>query len=85
MATSVTNRLVALQFEVRQQRALIQQQIQQIEKQQSVLDVQFRRIAEIQAELDIVKATVRLAAPEHAAKLMGLPPRKATPALPLAL
>lgn len=85
MATSLTNRVVALQLEVRQQRTLIQQQIRQIEKQQAVLDVQFRRIAEIQAELDMVKATVRLAAPEHAAKLMGLPPKKAAAELPLAL
>ena len=68
---SVTTRLAALQLEVRQQRELIQQQLRQIDKQQAVLDVQFRRIADIQAELDLVKATVRLAAPEHAARLMG--------------
>ena len=69
--SSVTTRLTALQIEVRQQRELVQRQLLQIEKQQSVLDVQFRRIADIQAELDLVKATVRLAAPEHAARLMG--------------
>jgi hypothetical protein len=78
--SSVTARLAALQLEVKQQRNLIQQQIAQIEKQQAILDVQFRRIADIQAELDLVKATVRLAAPEHAAKLMGptQPMRRAT-------
>jgi hypothetical protein len=84
MATTLTNRLAALQLDVEQQRKLIQRQIQQIEKQQVVLDVQFRRIANIQAELDLVKATIRLAVPEHAAKLMGLSPTTASALFPTA-
>jgi hypothetical protein len=60
-----TARFVALQIEVQQQRELIQQKLRQSDKHQSILAVQFRRIADIQAELDLVKATVRLAAPER--------------------
>ena len=71
MASTLTSRLAALQLDVTQQRELIRQQIFQIDKQQAALDVQFRRIADIQAELDLVKAAVRLAAPEHAARLLG--------------
>ena len=61
-----------LQTEVRQQRNLIQHQLTLIETQQATLDVQFKRMADIQAELDLVKATIRLAATEHAARLIGL-------------
>ena len=71
MAIALTTRLAALQAEVRQQRDLIQQQRELLENQQAILDVQFKRIADIQAELDLVKATVRLAAPEHAARYFG--------------
>jgi len=74
MAIALTTRLAALQAEVRQQRDLIQQQRELLENQQAILDVQFKRIADIQAELDLVKATVRLAAPEHAARYFGPPP-----------
>ena len=73
--TSLTLRIESLQTEVRQQRHLIRAQMEQIGKQQAVLDVQFRRIADIQAELDLVKATVRLAAPTFAAALIGRAPR----------
>ena len=69
--TSLTLRIESLQAEVRQQRHLIHTQMEQIGRQQAVLDVQFQRIAEIQAELDLVKATVRLAAPTIAASLIG--------------
>ena len=72
--TSIDVRIESLQTEVRQQRQLIHKQMEQIEKQQAVLDVQFRRIADIQSELDLVKATVRLAAPTLAAALLGNAP-----------
>ena len=72
MASTLAFRLSALQTEVTQQRQLVQRQIDQIDKQQSVLDIQFRRIADIQAELDLVKAAVRLVAPTIAASLIGL-------------
>ena len=72
--TSLTLRIESLQTEVRQQRHLIHAQREQIGKQQAVLDVQFQRIADIQAELDLVKATVRLAAPTFAASLIGRAP-----------
>lgn len=74
----LTTRIAALQTEVRQQRELIQQQRELLEKQQATLDVQFKRIADIQAELDLVKATVRLAAPEHAARYLGPTPVEGT-------
>ena len=82
---SFTTTLAALQREVKQQLALVQQQTRQIDEQQSVLDVQFRRMADIQAELDLVKATVRLAAPEHAARLIGLQPAQGRAGLSAAL
>jgi hypothetical protein len=63
MATTLSARILALELEVLQQRKLIPQQMEQLRKQQSVLDVQFRRMADIQAELDLVKATLRHAAP----------------------
>ena len=93
MATALALRIATLQTEVREQRALIQDQKAQIAKQQAVLDVQFRRIADIQAELDLVKATVRAAAPTFAATLLGAQPRPGTlspdpsssPSLPYAL
>ena len=69
--TTLVLRFESLQTEVRQQRHLIYTQMEQIGTQQSVLDVQFRRMADIQAELDLVKATVRLAAPTLAASLIG--------------
>jgi hypothetical protein len=75
MATTLAIRFTAIQVEVDRQRRLIHQQMEHIERQQGVLNVQFRRIAEIQAELDLVKATVRLAAPTFAGALIGLPPR----------
>ena len=71
MASTLASRLAALQTEVTQQRQLVQRQIEQIDKQQGVLDIQFRRIADIQAELDLVKAAIRLAAPTIAATLIG--------------
>jgi len=72
MASTLGLRLTALQTEVTQQRQLVQRQIGQIDKQQAVLDIQFRRIADMQAELDLVKAAVRLVAPTIAASLTGL-------------
>ena len=78
MAKSTINlQIESLQVEVRQQRQLIHTQMEQIEKQRAVLDVQFQRIADIQAELDLVKATVRLAAPTFAAALIGRGPSAA--------
>jgi len=71
MATTLALRIASLQTEVRLQKTLIHTQMQQIEKQQGALDVQFRRIADIQAELDLVKATVCLVAPSIAASLLG--------------
>ena len=70
--TTLTLRIGSLQTDVRQQRQLIHAQMEQIQQQQAVLGIQFRRIADIQAELDLVKATVRLAAPSFAASLIGL-------------
>ena len=84
MALALTTRISALQTEVRRQRDLIQQQRELLENQQAILDVQFKRIAEIQAELDLVKATVRLAAPEHAARYFGAQPGTVSPAAPSA-
>ena len=72
MASTLAIDITALLREIRQQRDALQQQRGLIEKQQAILDVQFRRIANIQAELDLVKATVRSAAPEHAARYFGL-------------
>ena len=57
--------------EVRQHRVLIEHQRGLIDKQQAFLDVQFRRIADMQAELDLMKATMRLAAPLQAARFFG--------------
>ena len=72
MASTLARRR-ALEREETQQRQLLQRQIEQINKQQDVLDVQFRRLVEIQGELDLVQATVRLAAPTiAAASLNGL-------------
>lgn len=73
--TSIALRIASLQTDVRQQRHLIHVQMEQMQRQQAVLDVQFQRIADIQAELDLVKATVRLAAPTFAASLIGRSPR----------
>lgn len=70
--SSIALRIESLQAEVRQQLQLIHVQMEQIVKQQAALDVQFRRIADIQAELDLVKATVRLAAPSFASALIGV-------------
>jgi hypothetical protein len=78
MATLLALRISALQTDVRQQRALIEAQKVQIAKQQSVLDIQFRRIADIQAELDMVKAAVRAAAPAVAAPFIHERPERAT-------
>ena len=78
--TTLDLQFESLQTEVRQQRHLIQAQMEQIGKQQGVLDVQFRRFADIQAELDLVKATVRLAAPTFAALLIGRTPGVSSPA-----
>ena len=72
--TTINLQIEALQTEVRQQRQLIHAQMEQIEKQRAVLDVQFQRIADIQAELHLVKPTVRLAAPTFAAALIGWAP-----------
>lgn len=81
MATALAIRIAALQTEVRQQRDLIQGQKEQIGKQQAVLDIQFRRIADIQAELDVVKAAVRAAAPAFATALSGAQPGHVTVSL----
>jgi hypothetical protein len=62
-AIPLSVRVLALQTEVSDQRQLIRKQMEQLDKQQSVLDVQFRRMADIQAELDLVKAALRHAAP----------------------
>ena len=70
--SSIALRIESLQTDVRQQLLLIRAQMEQIAKQQAALDVQFRRIADIQAELDLVKATVRLAAPSFASALIGI-------------
>lgn len=70
MATALATRIANLQREVSGQLSLIHRQMEQIEKQQAVLDVQFRRIADIQAELDHVKASVRRAATTFAALLI---------------
>ena len=70
MATALATRITNLQNEVSGQLKLIHRQMEQIEKQQAVLDVQFRRIADIQAELDQVRATVRRAATTFAALLI---------------
>ena len=70
MATALATRITNLQSEVSGQLKLIHRQMEQIEKQQAVLDVQFRRIADIQAELDLVKSTVRRAATTFAALLI---------------
>jgi hypothetical protein len=84
MAIPLTTRISALQTEVRQQRDLIQQQRDRLGQQEAILNVQFKRIADIQAELDLVKATVRLAAPEHAARFWGAHPGARNPASPAA-
>jgi hypothetical protein len=60
-----------LEAELCQECELVEKQRYQIERHQKVLDVQFRRMADIQAELDLVKATVRLAAPTFATVLIG--------------
>jgi hypothetical protein len=70
--SSIVLRIESLQTDVRQQLQLIRGQMEQIAKQQAALDVQFRRIADIQAELDVVKATVRLVAPSFASALIGI-------------
>jgi len=77
MATAIAPRAQTLRSEVGHQRKLIDRQTSQIERQQAVLDVQFQRMADIQAELDLVKATVRLAAPMFAAVLIGAHPARA--------
>jgi hypothetical protein len=77
MATALATRITDLQTAVERQRKLIHAQTAQIEKQQMALDVQFARIADIQAELVLVKATVRHAAPAFAATLIGPQPRRA--------
>lgn len=71
MASTLTHQIAALQNEIRRQRDIMTQHKDLADQQQSVLNIQFRRIADIQAELDLVKATVRLAAPGIAATLIG--------------
>lgn len=78
MATPLGIRINALQTDVYQQRELNRTLMAQIEKQQVILDIQFRRIADIQAELDLLKATVRRAAPTFAALLIGPQPARAS-------
>ena len=80
MATSLAVRITTLQTEIAAQRKLILRQMEQIDKQQAVLDVQFRRIADIQGELDLVKATVRRAAAAFAATLID-PQRHVAPSV----
>jgi hypothetical protein len=77
MATRLAARIDDLHTTVEQQRQLLHAQAVHIEKQQAALDLQFTRIADIQAELDLVKATVRNAAPAFAAALIGPQPAKA--------
>ncbi len=74
MAVTSAGRMIAFQSEIRLLHQLIRQQAEQLEKQQAVLAVQFERIAAIQAELDLVKATVRIAAPAVAGRLLGARP-----------
>lgn len=59
MASSLAARLSVLELAFVEQGKLLDQHARQIERQQTSLDVQFRRIADIQAELDVVHATVR--------------------------
>jgi hypothetical protein len=70
----LTTPLDTLQSELAAHRALTQKHAAQMNKQQAVLDVQFQRIADIQAELDLVKAIVRSLAPRLAARLIGARP-----------
>jgi hypothetical protein len=60
MPTHIGIRLTAVQGELDEQRQLIQRQIDQNERQKGLLTIQFRRIAEIQTELDLVKIAVGL-------------------------
>ncbi len=87
MAVTPAGRLIAFQSEIHLLHKLVHRQAEQIEKQQAVLAVQFERIAAIQAELDLVKATVRMAAPVFAGRLLGARPHALTPVsgLPLLL
>ena len=52
MDTAPAFRSADLEIELHEQRRLIERQMVQIDRQQVILDVQFRRIADIQAELD---------------------------------
>jgi hypothetical protein len=79
MATTPAVGMTALRAEVIQQRELVHTQREQLYTQQAVLDAQSQRIAEIQAELDLVKATARLAMPTSSETLIV--PQLATPAL----
>ena len=81
MATALATRITHLQAVVEKQRKLIHTQATQIDRQQATLDVQFARIADIQAELDLVKATVCRAAPAFAAALIGPHPGSANASL----
>ncbi len=71
MASLCKVQIAALQNEARHQRDVLRQHQELVDSQQTVLKIQFRRMADIQAELDLVKATLRLAAPGLAAALIG--------------
>ena len=79
MAVASAGRTTAFRSEIRLLNRVIEKQAAQLEKQQAALDVQFQRIAAIQAELDLVKATVRLAAPAFASVLLGARPQGLMP------
>ncbi len=79
MAVASASQTTAFRSEIYRLHRLVNKQAEQIEKQQAVLDVQFQRIAAIQAELDLVKATVRLVAPVLGARLLGANPQGLTP------
>ena len=77
MATAPAFCFADLEIELHEQRRLIERPMVQIDRQQVILDVQFRRIADIQAELDLVKAAMRRVAPTFAVALSGAPPAAA--------
>ena len=61
MAPTLREQLAAVRAEIEQQRQLMQDQVIRLRRQRRQLEQQSRRAADMQLELDMIKATLRRA------------------------
>ena len=61
MAPTLREQLAAVRAEIEQQRQLMQNQVIRLRRQRRQLEQQSRRSADMQLELDMIKATLRRA------------------------